>query len=169
MQNGMPEFKFLFMTLKCMLKIRGYSETYHGYIGSYLLFCMVFEYLYEKYEGLTNFDNKLLLSQDLIGFLDFYSNTDWSQLEVYVGRGIVRARNSSSDTPKPVYFRFMSPENENDDIGARAFKIKEVFYFFRNRVQLIRHKNFRRGESVLKELLNPSLEEFAYPNRITKA
>lgn len=25
MQNGLPEFKYLFMTLKCMLKIRGYS------------------------------------------------------------------------------------------------------------------------------------------------
>ena len=42
MIGGVPEFKYIFMVLKCMLKIRGYSETYHGYIGSYLLFCMVF-------------------------------------------------------------------------------------------------------------------------------
>ena len=163
MQNGLPEFKYLFMTLKCMLKIRGYSETYHGYVGSYLLFGMVFEYLFQKYDSFASFDNQRLLSQDLIGFLDFYSTTDWSRLEVYVGRGLTRLR-TPTETAKPVYFRFLSPEND-DDIGARAFKIKEVFYFFRNRVQLLRHRNFRRGESLLKELLNPSLEEFAYPNR----
>jgi hypothetical protein len=108
-----------------------------------------------------------LLSQDIIGFLDVYSNTDWSKIEVYVGRGIRRPR-EFVETAKPSYFRFMSPENEKDDIGGRAFKIREVFYCFRNRLQLIRHKNFRRGESVLKELLNPSMEEFAYPNRSGK-
>lgn len=41
-QNSIPEFKYIFILFKCFLKIRGYSETYHGYIGSYLLFCMVF-------------------------------------------------------------------------------------------------------------------------------
>jgi DNA polymerase sigma len=162
MQNGLPEFKYLFMALKCMLKVRGYSETYHGYVGSYLLFCMLFEYLFQKYDSFASFDNQRLLSQDLLGFLDFYGTTDWSTLEVLVGRGVTRTR--TVEGSRPVYFRFLSPEND-DDIGARAFKVKEVFYFFRNRLQLIRHRNFRRGESVLKELLNPSLEEFAYPNR----
>jgi DNA polymerase sigma len=90
MMEGLPEFKYVFMVLKCMLKIRGYSETYHGYVGSYLLFCMVFEYLFHKYDKLTNFTRKNLLSQDLIGFFEFYSGTDWSRLEVLVGKGVVR-------------------------------------------------------------------------------
>lgn len=144
MTNGLPEFKYLFLTLKCFMKIRGYSETYHGYIGSYLLFCMVFEYLYLKYDELTNFNKQFLLSQDLLSFLDFYSSTDWSKKEVFVGRGLTRDRTSSSGA-KPSYFRFLSPENPGDDIGGKAFKIKEIFYCFRNRVQLIRNKNFRRG------------------------
>ena len=41
-QNTIPEFRYIFLLFKCFLKTRGYSETYHGYIGSYLLFCMVF-------------------------------------------------------------------------------------------------------------------------------
>lgn len=64
------------------------------------------------------------------------------------------------------YLSFLSPDDPGNDIGSRAFKIKEVFYCFKNRVQLIRNKNFKRGESILKELLNPSLEEFSYPGRI---
>lgn len=90
MTNGIPEFKYLFLTLKSALKIRGYSETYHGYIGSYLLFCMLFEYFYQKYERFSNFNKRLLLSQDLIGFLEHYYSTDWSKVEVFVGRGITR-------------------------------------------------------------------------------
>ena len=166
MISAFPEFKHLLILLKCMLKIRGYSETYHGYIGSYLLFCMVFEYLYQKYDGFTNFTSRLLLSQDLINFMEFYSSTDWSHIEVLVGRGITRERDSHlSQTGRPSQFRFMSPDNPTDDIGGRAFKVKEVFYCFKNRLSVLSHKNFRRGESVLKELLNPSLEEFSYPNR----
>ena len=59
----------------------------------------------------------------------------------------------------------MSPENPLDDIGGKAFKIREVLSCFKNRLEIIRHKNFRRGESVLKELLNPSMGTFSYPNR----
>ena len=69
MMGGIPEFKYIFMVLKCMLKIRGYSETYHGYVGSYLLFCMVFEFLFHKYQGFRNFSSQHLLSQDIINFL----------------------------------------------------------------------------------------------------
>lgn len=40
-----PEFKYMAMVLKCMLKLRSLGETYSGGLGSFLLFCMVYFYL----------------------------------------------------------------------------------------------------------------------------
>jgi len=40
-----PEFKYLFMVLKCMLKVRNLAETYSGGLGSFLLFCMLLAFL----------------------------------------------------------------------------------------------------------------------------
>jgi hypothetical protein len=37
-----------------------------------------------------------------------------------------------------------------------------VFNVFKNRFRVITGKNFKEGESILKELINPSGEEFRY-------
>ena len=50
----------------------------------------------------------------------------------------------------------MSPQDPTHDIGKSAFKIKDVLGVFRNRLRLILGKNYGRGESILKELVNPS-------------
>lgn len=50
----------------------------------------------------------------------------------------------------------MSPQDPDHDVGKSAFKIKDVFSVFRNRFRMILGKNFKRGESILKELVNPS-------------
>jgi hypothetical protein len=44
----------------------------------------------------------------------------------------------------------MSPQDPEHDIGKSAFKIKEVFNVFRNRLRMILGKNFKKGESILK-------------------
>lgn len=56
----------------------------------------------------------------------------------------------------------MSPQDPDHDVGKGAFKIKDVFSVFRNRFRMILGKNFKRGESILKELVNPSEAEFIY-------
>ena len=61
-----------------------------------------------------------------------------------VGRGIIRKRTRDSNN-RNSYFRFLSPENPLDDIGGKAFKIRDVFNCFKNRTEVIKHKNYRRG------------------------
>jgi len=57
---------------------------------------------------------------------------------------------------------FISPQDDQHDIGKSAFRIKDVFGVFKNRFRMILGKNFKRGESVLKELVNPNESEFLY-------
>jgi hypothetical protein len=57
---------------------------------------------------------------------------------------------------------FYSPQDDTHDIGKSAFKIRDVFNVFKNRFRVITGKNFKEGESILKELINPSGEEFRY-------
>ena len=45
-----PEFKYLFMVLKCMLKVRNLAETYSGGLGSFLLYCMLLAFLKEVHK-----------------------------------------------------------------------------------------------------------------------
>jgi non-canonical poly(A) RNA polymerase PAPD5/7 len=40
-----PEFKFIVFVMKTFLKLKGYSETYSGGIGSYLLILMIYHNL----------------------------------------------------------------------------------------------------------------------------
>ncbi len=51
---------------------------------------------------------------------------------------------------------FYSPQDDSHDIGKSAFKIRDVFNVFKNRFRVISNKNFKQGDSVLKELINPS-------------
>jgi hypothetical protein len=56
----------------------------------------------------------------------------------------------------------MSPQDPEHDIGKSAFKIRDVFSVFRNRYRMLLGKNFKKGESILKELVNPNQAEFMY-------
>ena len=54
-------------------------------------------------------------------------------MEVMIGRGIIRERRGDYGN-RPSYLRFMSPENPLDDVGGKAFKIREIFSCFKNRL-----------------------------------
>lgn len=56
----------------------------------------------------------------------------------------------------------MNPQDDNHDIGAQAFKIKDVFNVYRNRFKLITNYNFKKGESIVKYLVNPSDQVFTF-------
>lgn len=143
-----PEFRYLAMVLKCMLKIRNLGETYSGGLGSFLLFCMLLVYLRE----MQSKGRYYTLSEHLLRFMEYYSITnDWSKKRVYVASGLVEERRGEEQ-----YFSFMSPQDPDHDVGKSAFKIKDVFSVFRNRFRMILGKNFKKGESILKELVNPS-------------
>lgn len=64
--------------------------------------------------------------------------------------------------PPDNLFSLMSPQDDNHDIGAQAFKIKDVFNVYRNRYKLITNYNFKRGESILKYLVNPNNQIFTF-------
>lgn len=56
----------------------------------------------------------------------------------------------------------MNPQDDTHDIGAQAFKIKEIFSMYRNRFKLITNYNFKKGESIVKYLVNPSNQVFTF-------
>ena len=60
------------------------------------------------------------------------------------------------------YFSLMSPQDDTNDIGSQAFNIKNVFGMYRNRYKLVTNYNFKKGESVLKYLVNPSNQVFSF-------
>lgn len=154
MVDCFPEFRYLAIVLKCALKVRNLGETYSGGLGSFLLFCMLLVYLREMQAK----GRYYTLSEHLLRFMEYYAITnDWSKKRVYVASGLQEDRRQDDH-----YFSFMSPQDPEHDIGKSAFKIRDVFSVFRNRYRMLLAKNFKKGESILKELVNPSQVEFIY-------
>lgn len=154
MVDCFPEFRYLAIILKCTLKVRNLGETYSGGLGSFLLFCMLLVYLREMQAK----GRYYTLSEHVLRFMEYYSITnDWSKKRVYSASGLIEERRQDDQ-----YFSFMSPQDPEHDIGKSAFKIRDVFSVFRNRFRMILGKNFKRGESILKELVNPNEAEFMY-------
>ena len=143
MVDCFPEFRYLALVLKCMLKIRGLGETYSGGLGSFLLFCMLLVYLRE----MQSKGRYYTLSEHVLRFMEYYAiPSDWQRKRVYVASGLFEERKQD----EAHFFSFMSPQDPEHDIGKSAFKIREVFNVFRNRLRMILGKNFKKGESVLK-------------------
>lgn len=59
-------------------------------------------------------------------------------------------------------FSLISPQDQNHDIGHNSYKIKDVFKVFQNRFNYMTNYNFKPGESVLRYLVNPCDQKFAY-------
>jgi hypothetical protein len=58
----------------------------------------------------------------------------------------MRTNQICSREPNPdQYFSLMNPQDDTHDIGAQAFKIKEIFSMYRNRFKLITNYNFKKG------------------------
>lgn len=98
------------------------------------------------------------MGEYVMKFMEFYAiANEWDRKSVYVddSEEIPRAR-------QPGTISFLSPQDHSHDIGKSAFKIKDVFNLWKNRFRVISGKNFEEGESILKELINPALEEFRY-------
>ena len=152
-----PEMKYLIIVVKCFLKQRDLNETFQGGIGSFLLFCLVLTFLREVRKDYFEEDregeiDEILLSEYLLKFLDFYANFDLCRKQIYVadGGGVVDR-----------YFEgyglsVMSPQDESHDIGAAAFRVKEVFGIFRNRYNFMTNYSFQKEESALKYLISGS-------------
>jgi non-canonical poly(A) RNA polymerase PAPD5/7 len=56
----------------------------------------------------------------------------------------------------------MSPQDESHDIGSSAYHIRDVFAVYRNRYRLLTNYNFKKGESILKYLVNPNEQVFCF-------
>lgn len=60
------------------------------------------------------------------------------------------------------HFSLMSPQDDTHDIGSQAYNIRHVFSVYRNRFKLITNYNFKKGESIVKYLVNPSNQVFSF-------
>jgi len=56
-------------------------------------------------------------------------------------------------------FNLFSPI-DGRNIGSQAYIIKEVFYVFKNRYNFMTNHSYSEGQSILKELINPSNQKF---------
>ncbi|CAK85020.1 unnamed protein product (macronuclear) [Paramecium tetraurelia] len=163
-----PEFKYLIMILKCMLKQRELNETYSGGIGSFLLFQMILAFLREiRKEAFANKKQEQLknitLGEYILRFLEFYGQKfDYQRKRILMING-----GSITNKPTPDdKFSLISPQDPDHDIGSGSFKIKEIFKIFANRFNFMSNYNFKPEESVLKYLINPSDQKFTFIKQI---
>jgi len=148
-----PEMKHLLLVLKCFLKQRDLNETYSGGIGSFLLFSLVLTYLREiRREYIKNDMEdeiaKLLLSEHLLKFFEFYANFDIVGKQIIVAEGGAIVDKYEKDTS----FSVISPQDASHDIGGSSFKAKEIFGIWKNRYHFLTNYNFGERESILKYL-----------------
>lgn len=150
-----PEMRYMILVIKCFLKQRDLNETYQGGIGSFLLFCLVLTFLREIRKDYVH-DNReddidrILLSEFIIKFFDYFANFDYFRKQIIVsGGGAV-----VNKYMKAYGLSVTSPQDANHDIGAAVFRVREVFGIFKNRVHFLNNYNFKRGESVLKYLVD---------------
>lgn len=67
-EKNYPEFKYLIIVFKCVLRLRGLSDTYTGGVGSFLLNCMVLVYLQDMQRGKKYYT----LGEHVLQFMIFY-------------------------------------------------------------------------------------------------
>jgi len=157
LQKGLeyyPEMKYLLMIMKCFLKQRDLNETYTGGIGSFLLFCLILTYLREIRKEYVQAEAeedvaKLLLSEHLLKFMDFYINFDVHTKQIIIAEGGAIVDKYEKDPQLSV----ISPQDATHDVGGPSFKVKEVFGIFKNRYHFLSNYNFGEGESILKYLI----------------
>lgn len=87
--------------------------------------------------------------------LTFYGNFDYKKKGISMNqqKGIIKLDEKSQT------FNLYSPLDETN-IGSQSFMIKEIFYIFKNRYNYMTNHSFNLGESILKELINPSNKKF---------
>jgi len=150
-----PEMRYLIILIKCFLKQRDLNETFQGGIGSFLLFCLVLAFLrevrntYKEHEREEEVD-KILLSEFILKFFDFFGNFDVARNQILIadGGGIVKKY------VRDWGFSVLSPQDSSHDIGKAVFRVREVFGIFKNRYHFMVNYNFKQGESVLKYMIN---------------
>jgi len=57
------------------------------------------------------------------------------------------------------YFSLLSPL-DGQDVGAKSKNMKNILYVFKNRLEYISNHPIQQGESILKDLINPSNHKF---------
>lgn len=152
-----PEIKYLVIVLKCMLRQRDLHETYHGGVGSFLLFCLVLTFVRELKKDFISINKReemkdLLLSDILLMLFEFYGvNFDLGGKSILIsnGGGIIDkvVRDSSLSV--------ISPQDPRHDIGGPSFRIRDIFNVFKNRYHFLTNYNFSEGESFMKYLIDP--------------
>ena len=100
----------------------------------------------------------VMLSEYLLRFLEFYGILfDVNRQEINMNDGgVIRSKRRRDH----MGFSVKYTNNQEVDIGQQAFKIRDVFSCFRNRYNFIKNFNFKKGESILKYMINPVDHDF---------
>lgn len=152
-----PELKYLIMLFKLFLRQRHFHNSFTGGIGSFLLFCMVLSFLRQfKKDQISRFGAQSLkevsLGEYVLEFMNFYGSQfdcDRNQILLSDGGRIIDKASPTRD------FSLISPYNDCEDIGAKAFRCREIFAIFRYFYRLMLNTAMNDRESVLKCLINP--------------
>lgn len=158
-----PEIKYLLMIIKIYLRQRRQNITFSGGVGSFLLFNLILTFVrkYKKDTSKRNDDiesiKNITLSEYLLKFLQYFGTFDVNQNEIHMADGgSVRRKQRSS-----LEFCLYSPMEPGFNIGGKAFRIKEIFGSFRNRISIMTNKDYKNQDSILADLINPTGVDFS--------
>mgnify|MGYP000941525270 CR=1 FL=1 len=156
-----PEMRYLIIVLKVMLRQRDLHETYHGGVGSFLLFCLVLTFVREIKKDFITIGKReeiqdLLLSDMLLLLFEFYGiNFDISSKAILIANGGAIIDKADRDNSLSV----ISPQDPTHDIGGPSFRVRDIFNVFKNRYHFLTNYNFKEGESFMQYLVDPDLVE----------
>lgn len=160
--EALPEAKPIYLVLKLFFKQRKLNNSYHGGIGSFLLFTLVYNYLLLEKEtrrksGLRTETHEVTLGYLLLGFLNHYGmQFDFRNLKIDFNR---EGREVKKEIPMAGLSVHLPGKSEN--IASSCFRFAEICKIMKNRCMWLQSVVLTPGESILRHLINPQSVDFA--------
>lgn len=138
-----PELKFLFSVLSCMLRQRGLQTA----IRPHLLFALLAVFYHERRKH-----KHRTLTENLIKFVEYYGAGPFAERRInYLGRGRYELQ------PEGPFALWVDQQT-----NAANPRLRDFFALLKNRYRLLSNYNFLGEQSILALLVNPSGGEFEY-------
>lgn len=151
-----PEMRFVYLVFKFFLRQRKLNNTYHGGVGSFLLFALVCHFMLSFKAQKTRNDFGNTLGFYVLGFLEYFG--EQFDFRIWAIDFNVKGRIVQKSVPSNGLVVVLP--GKVDNIAASCWKFIEVSRVFKNRFMFLQKVVVLPGESVLGYLVNPTFEDF---------
>jgi hypothetical protein len=136
-----PELKFIFSVLSCMIRQRAMQTA----IRPHLLFALLAVFYYERRKH-----KHRTLTENVIKFVEYFGAGPFAERRInYLGRGRYELQ------PEGPFSLWI-----DEQTNATNPKLRDFFALLKNRYRLLSNYNFLGEKSILGSLVNPSGGEF---------